>query len=376
MNNPDRLYTLDALRGCAAILVVLYHLGDVTLPVAPGGYLAVDFFFALSGLVLGRAYAHRLRRGLTLGGFMLLRFIRLWPMFALGLGFAAVKSVGQIVAGDANALSPIQVGGALLTEVVLLPSPVTGADLFPLNGPAWSLFFELAINLAFAAWFVFLRGAWLRVIVIVAGAAVLVAALQHQTLNLGWSWSTSWVGLARVTFSFCVGMLVARDGVRVKTETWLMVLPVGGLVALMVLPIARDWRPLYDPVVALFLSPMALVVGAKLDAPKALQRACAALGDLSYPLYAIHFPLLFMAGFAARKMGLPPVLWVPAFVVALTTFAWWLGAQIDPIIRQWIAEKIGHRQLLLSPERAQARDTDRPSEAVVCSCNRLENRDS
>lgn len=347
MNKPDRLYTLDALRGCAAIVVVLYHLGDVTVPIAPGGYLAVDFFFALSGLVLGRAYEQRLRRELTVGDFMLQRFIRLWPMFALGLGLAVAKSVGQIVAGDANALSPMQVGGALLTEVFLMPSPVTGVDLFPLNGPAWSLFFELAINLVFAVWFVFLRRAWLRLIVIAAGALVLVAALQYQTLNLGWSWSTSWAGLARVTFSFCVGVLVARDGVRAKAETWLMVLPIGGLVALMLLPVAREWRAFYDAVIALFISPAVLVVGAKLQAPKALHRACEALGDLSFPLYAIHFPLLFITRFAASKLGLPAALWAPTFIVALTAFAWWLGVYVDPIMRRRLTGIVDRRQKLL-----------------------------
>ena len=59
----SRLPTLDAMRGTASLAVVLYHLGFAGT-FAAHGYLAVDFFFLLSGVVITRAYQGKLERGM------------------------------------------------------------------------------------------------------------------------------------------------------------------------------------------------------------------------------------------------------------------------------------------------------------------------
>ena len=151
---------LDGLRGIAALVVVWYHLfeGFATSPIdqrCNHGYLAVDFFFLLSGFVLSYAYDGRLRsisaaQRLSFGSFLRRRIIRLHPMLLLGLVWGAVAFVLQgSVQWDGTAVSSICVIIALLTSLVLIPAwpgcptEVRGnGEIFPLNGPMWSLFFE------------------------------------------------------------------------------------------------------------------------------------------------------------------------------------------------------------------------------------------
>src|SRR6202790_2270034 len=85
---------LDGLRGTAAIMVVIYHLFEAYFPVVghhptPHGYLAVDFFFLLSGFVVGYAYDDRWGR-MGLRGFLARRLIRLHPMVILGSVIGAI----------------------------------------------------------------------------------------------------------------------------------------------------------------------------------------------------------------------------------------------------------------------------------------------
>lgn len=83
---------LDGLRGVAALLVVFYHIfeglsfaaGGTLITVINHGYLAVDFFFILSGFVIGYAYDDRLGKSMSLGNFFKRRLIRLHPMIVMG----------------------------------------------------------------------------------------------------------------------------------------------------------------------------------------------------------------------------------------------------------------------------------------------------
>ena len=82
---------LDGLRGVAALLVILYHVFECfDWSPAPHGYLAVDFFFVLSGFVIGYAYDDRWKKrstpnpsggagsgSMTMGEFFRRRLIRL-----------------------------------------------------------------------------------------------------------------------------------------------------------------------------------------------------------------------------------------------------------------------------------------------------------
>ena len=141
-------YILDGLRGVAALVVIAYHVFECfDWTPLPHGYLAVDFFFVLSGFVIGYAYDDRWQKGLSLGGFFQRRLIRLHPMVVLGalIGMVCFLLQGSVKwSGEQVSMGLVMV--ALLLNMCMLPMPVGAradvrgnGELFPLNGPHWSL---------------------------------------------------------------------------------------------------------------------------------------------------------------------------------------------------------------------------------------------
>lgn len=151
-----RYEILDGLRGVAAVSVLVYHLFEAIAFAAGApeqrfyhGFLAVDFFFVLSGFVMGYAYDERLETGsLTTGGFIRRRLIRLHPMVVMGVAVGLVCYVLQgCTLWDGTSVPWSQILTAVVFGLFLIPSPkaldVRGNyEAFPLNGPHWSLFFE------------------------------------------------------------------------------------------------------------------------------------------------------------------------------------------------------------------------------------------
>ena len=151
MHTRQRFLTLEAMRGLAAICVVLMH-GERAFGVASpmSGYLAVDFFFLLSGFIMAHAYEDRLDLGLPKRSFLHARLLRLYPLYLVGTVFTVVLAVASIVFRHQNTLwAYTQPLVSLPLAVWILPTPTT-VVLYPLDTPAWSLLLELVANLAFA----------------------------------------------------------------------------------------------------------------------------------------------------------------------------------------------------------------------------------
>ena len=86
--SKPRYEILDGLRGIAALMVVIFHLFETyskgaAFQIVNHGYLAVDFFFVLSGFVVGYAYDDRWDK-MTTWGFFKRRLTRLHPMLVMG----------------------------------------------------------------------------------------------------------------------------------------------------------------------------------------------------------------------------------------------------------------------------------------------------
>ena len=146
---------LNAMRGVAAIVVVLFHADHlVGVPLAAGGYLAVDLFFVLSGFVIAHAYDSKLANGLPVVEFARARIIRFYPMLVAGVGVGAFYAVFVIVVGGHQALSVPRLIVSAVTSLLFLPVPVDAhGDLFSLNVPLWTLSLELLVSLAYALTF-------------------------------------------------------------------------------------------------------------------------------------------------------------------------------------------------------------------------------
>lgn len=291
-----RLYTLDAMRGLAAIAVAVSHVDRIV----PAGHLAVDFFFALSGLVLGLAYQDRLVRGMSVGAFTRLRVVRLWPLYALGSAIGLITIVAPVAAALGAAWRPAETLVAVTTAAMMVPNP-SAELLFPANPPAWSLLFELLVNIAFAAWLIWLRTRWLIVIALVGLVGFGVAAVAAEGSNLGWGWPQLPGGMARVSFAFIVGVVLARiDPRAVRRASWAALVPI----MLLLVPMVSPSQVASDLVTIALVVPLAVLLGARFELPARLTRAGAWLGDLSYPLYALHYPLLVPCHRVATALGL------------------------------------------------------------------------
>lgn len=309
---------LDGLRGVAALLVVWYHLFEAfaTSPVDQRfnhGYLAVDFFFLLSGFVIGYAYDERWGRGLRMRDFIKRRLIRLHPMVVLGalLGAAAFFVQGS-VRWNGEPVSTGMVLAALLCGLLLIPAwPGAGhevrgnGEMYPLNGPGWSLFFEYLGNLLYMLLLRRLPTRWLTLLVALTGAALATFAIGDLSgyghLGVGWTLAGSNFpgGMLRLLFAFPAGLLLARRfrPVRIRGAFWLCSLSLAVLLAMPYVGSEQNhlFNSLYDTLSTLLLFPLLLWLGASGHATDAATaRICGFLGDISYPLYMVHYPSMYL----------------------------------------------------------------------------------
>lgn len=309
---------LDGLRGVAALLVICYHIfeGFATSPLDQHfnhGYMAVDFFFILSGFVIGYAYDDRWKTTLTLKGFFKRRLIRLHPMVIMGALLGAVSYCIQgSVKWDGTQVPFTMVLIALLLNLFLLPVvPGTGADvrgnneMYPLNGPSWSLFFEYIGNILYALFIRKFSTRALTVLVIAAAAGLASFGISNLSgyghLGVGWSMIDYNLlgGFLRLMFSFSVGLLMSRifKPAKVKGAFWICS---AVLAVLFTVPhlggTDRLWiNGLYESVCAIVIFPALVWLGASgKTTDKVTSTVCKFLGDISYPLYVVHYPLMYL----------------------------------------------------------------------------------
>jgi peptidoglycan/LPS O-acetylase OafA/YrhL len=300
---PDKrsFVALDGLRGIAAITVVVGH-APAIFGRMPEFYLAVDFFFVLSGFVLAHAYSEQLCKGMSAREFMLLRLIRLYPLYILGtaIGFGvALSRFLQSGAGSA-ALSV-----DIVTAILFLPSPLSPNNLYPLDPPAWSLLFELLVNFWFGVIGKGLNGVLLWGIIGVCAALMVLLVSVVGTLNFGSDWRQFPGGCVRVGFSFFTGVLLYRLWLKKPSRIRLPVPVIGAvLLTLLVLPIPRGYGALYASIVSLGVIPLLIWIAASSPATGIMGRVCAWLGAISYGAYILHSPI-WRASFA---FGLPRTL--------------------------------------------------------------------
>jgi len=321
-SGAGRFLVLDGMRGIAAFAVILDHVSSPSLQVwFPGRYLAVDFFFVLSGFVLAHAYGKKLEQGtLSPIGFMHIRLIRLYPLYLLGLVLGVVLPVLAALRGWTGASPLPEIATAAAFGVLFLPAPNyawTGGQLYPFNGPSWSLFFELVVNLIYGFIAKYLTWLVLGVVLVVAAGLLAFTVTRHSDLGPGWLWPHFDAGLSRVTYCFFAGVAIYKLRGAVKLPAipaWAAVL---ALIAAFAVPAPGGLRPAFDAFAAIILMPalVAVASGAKVSGIAA--RVCGTLGMLSYGVYALHVPVLYLLRFFMQAAGVSlPYDFMEVFVVA------------------------------------------------------------
>ena len=235
---------LDGLRGVAALMVIWYHVfegyafaGGGNIETLNHGYLAVDFFFILSGFVIGYAYDDRWGKSLTMKDFFKRRLIRLHPMVVMGAVLGAITFCIQgCVQWDGTHVAISMIMLSLLCTIFFIPAmPGVGyevrgnGEMFPLNGPCWSLFFEYIGNILYALFIRRLSNKALTVFVVLLGVALAAFAVFNVSTygNIGVGWTLDGVnflgGSLRMLFPFSLGMLMSRNfkPMKVRGAFWI-----------------------------------------------------------------------------------------------------------------------------------------------------------
>jgi len=359
---------LDGLRGVASLLVVVFHLfeayagNDPQKQIINHGYLAVDFFFLLSGFVIAYAYDDRWAR-MGQWEFYKRRLVRLQPMVVLGsvIGAALFVFQGWTIFPKVAGSSAWQVILVMLIGCTMIPLPksadIRGWDeTYPLNGPAWSLFYEYCANVLYAVGLRRLSNRGLGVLVALSASALILLLVVGKRGDLIGGWSLDAAGLTmgftRVMYPFFAGVLLMRLGKRIRLPGafWLCSLM---LIVALSLPrfggTERLWvNGLYEAGCVIVLFPLIVAIGAgekRIDGPSV--RVARFFGDLSYPLYITHYPLIYIYTGWVVDRKVPPsqgaLAGLGVFIVAVTV-AYASFKLFDEPVRRWLASRILTRQ--------------------------------
>lgn len=292
---------LDGLRGIAALAVVVFHFMEWIAPdyshsFIGHGFLAVDFFFCLSGFVIAYAYDDRIGK-LGVAEFFRSRLIRLHPLVILGSVLGLLGYLFNPFANPAVHLGVSRIAEIFFCSVLMIPFPAmpsTAYNLFGFNAPAWSLFWEYIANVLYGIVLCRVKRRYLLLLLVPAAAGICLVIYRSGSLLGGWSGETFWDGLARVSYSFLAGLFIYRSGWILMNRLGFPILAVLLTVAFVV-PFGK-WNLLSESLIVLFYFPFLIIMGAGTRPEGWIRRLCNFLGQLSYPLYMTHYWLIWIFG--------------------------------------------------------------------------------
>lgn len=322
--HPPRLFQLDGLRGIAAFMIMLYHL-DIVYRVNGlfvRGYLFVDMFFLLSGFVLAVSTEKKLNAGIGAFEFTKARFVRLWPLVAVGAGVAALRAFAIGMA------DPLTLLLWLALDLAMIPSLAGSGPFYRFNGPQWTLFYELLANFIHALALKKVPTRAMLVLALALGAWLIHTVQLHRSDTMGVdapTWKTWWMGLPRVGFSYVLGVWIGRkykDGLRTPGLPWwlAMVVPVIGIAAVPSLPLTTANG---DLVFVMLFLPAVMWLVAMSNPPQALKAPMEWLGTFSLPLYCVHLTVLVWVSEALGRDA-----WVQALAVAAAMAVAWVFSKL------------------------------------------------
>lgn len=292
---------LDGLRGIAALAVVVFHFmewayTDFSKNFIAHGFLAVDFFFCLSGFVIAYAYDDRISK-MGIMEFFKARIIRLHPLVILGSVLGLLAFLFDPFGGHPELYSTGKIVLTFLCSMLLIPLPIIedrGFNLFSFNAPSWSLFWEYIANIIYAVVLYRIKRNLLLFLTVVAGVVLVFVANRSGNLLGGWSGLTFFDGAARIAYSFLAGLLIYRSNWIVKNNLGFLGIAVL-LILAFVMPFSK-WNWVTEPLVVIIYFPLLVALGAGATLKTSFRKLCLFSGKISYPLYMTHYAVLWMFG--------------------------------------------------------------------------------
>ena len=379
VQSKPRYEILDALRGVAAIIVLVYHFIEVLGSGITSfhGYLAVDFFYILSGFVIGYAYDDRWKsasnlQGMTLWAFFKRRLIRLHPLVIFG----TLIGVMLFYFGMSDELSHIrdahwpEILACIVFACIMIPTPhsidVRGWQEFnSFNGNSWTLYYEYLANILYAL--VIRHFSKLVLTVFVAATAMLTIGIglnfdfwgvmaarpeyQCYTFIGGWSLDPDQLllGFTRLLYPFFAGLLMSRclagkningrDGHGFLTSSLM-------LAAVLLVPSLQGIaNGIFEACCILIVFPFVVFLGARGLVSGKSKAFCKWLGDISFPLYITHYPIVFMLcmGWKSNNPSATSdqIIFVAVCGIALSIMVAWASLKLyDEPVRKWLTGKL------------------------------------
>jgi peptidoglycan/LPS O-acetylase OafA/YrhL len=334
--------TLDGLRGVGAFLVVMRHVPALFGPIrVPESFLAVDLFYLVSGFVVAHAYGERLARGGFFIDFVKTRIIRLYPLYLVGLAVGVVTAVATMAADPHGFWTPGKIAECVALGLLMIPRfPGLESNGTTLNGPIWTLLYELVANFVYAGAIRLMKTGVLIGIMAVCGAGIIFAELHYGTLDVGYNLTDQWAALARVGFSFFTGVLIYRwlgeKEVKSPLAAWACVIVLG--VALSI-HVPDDLIPWYEIGMVLAGMPLLAITAARFEPDAWSARLFSFVGLISYGIYIVHQPLGNLVVMELHRVMRIPGDWRglafgAAFRAFLVLLNWWLDVFYDAPVRK------------------------------------------
>jgi peptidoglycan/LPS O-acetylase OafA/YrhL len=338
---------LDGLRGIAALAVVTFHFmewayTDPSKNFIGHGFLAVDFFFCLSGFVIGYAYDDRVAK-MGILNFLISRAIRLHPLVVAGSVLGLLAFLFDPFGGHPEIYSAGKIILAFFCSVLLIPLPVIADrafNLFSFNAPAWSLFWEYIASFVYTFVLYRIGRSYLLLLTVLSAVAICFVAYRSGNLLGGWSGPTFWDGCARVSYSFLAGLLIYRSNWIIKNKLGFLALSILLLLAF-IMPFSK-WNWLSEPLVVLFYFPLLIALGAGATLTNGMKKVCIFSGKISYPLYMTHYAVLWMFGnyYTSHKpSAIQLTLIIITGQILLVSAAYLVMVIYDVPVRKYLGEK-------------------------------------
>lgn len=371
LESKPRYEILDGLRGVAAMMVIAFHLCEVymtdyTSPYVNHGYLAVDFFFALSGFVIGYAYDDRWDR-MTAWDFAKRRLTRLHPMVIFGVVVGAICFYFQ-ECPDFHLISQTTVGQLLFTmllTICMIPMwpgiDIRGtAEMSDLNGPIWSLMYEYFANFCYALFLRRLPKLAMWILLFLSAMMTIDVVCNLNVTGLldnystpycnqgGWALTSEglYLGMTRLFYPFLAGLMLSRMNWTLRMKGAFVYCSLA-IVILLGMPFLGNENPLceslYNMTLIFVAFPLLVSIAAGSQVSgKHMSRICKFFGELSFPIYITHYPMVWMQHAWVQNHPDAPVathIAVAAGVVISAVFVSYAALKLyDEPVRAWLKE--------------------------------------
>jgi peptidoglycan/LPS O-acetylase OafA/YrhL len=326
---PQRFYSLDVLRGIAALSVVLWHWQHFFAPLNPRGvplelerqpffpYLsffyrhgstAVELFFCMSGFVFFWLYSAPVaQREISFGRFAMLRLSRLYPLHLATLLFVAA---GQMAYRWITEHDFVYTGNDTYHFILnlLFMSSWGFQKAFSFNAPIWSVSVEIFLYLVFFALCRFLRPGLPAIALGIGAGCILLDSVAPLGLGLVFFFLG---GLTYRVYEAIVrrGVWSASRFVPLLTvacwagAVWFAARqPAPGLA-----PVMRRFGGDSFSIAIYLLFPLTVLSLALVETRRGqLGKRVAFIGDLTYSSYLLHFPLQLVLAMAVAAFSVPP----------------------------------------------------------------------